>query len=495
MGDARIEIQSEFPNVAGSSSSSGGEKWNQDVVDRDRIRLMETALSADWQRRRLRKSADCCCIFRIPPSFGEGCYQPSMVSIGPYHHGREELKTMEENKRRSLATLLERTRKKMGLTLEDYFVKVKSVEGEARDCYSEAILLESHEFVEILVVDGCFIVELFRKVAGRIPYEEGDPILSLDWTFRSLMKDLTCLENQIPFVVLQALFDLTQSPDKPGYADRVALSSLALHFFSFEPSIRRPMNIWRGGESVVVGRHLLDFLRLSFVIEMPEPESPPSNPPGTARSDVTRCISNWRNPGCKTTVFVPVSHAIRCISMLRGAGIKVTRREGAQSVLAIRFKGSAIEMPPIRMDDFMAAFLRNCVAFEHCLECQYRSITKYAILLDGLIDTYEDVEVLCDQGILENHLGTKGEVATFVNELVKGVIVDDYILHGYLHKLFGEVNQYYNDSWNVYWAILKNKYFNSPWSIMSFFAAIVLLLLSVAQTLFAFLAYVNPPHG
>ncbi|CAH9127827.1 unnamed protein product [Cuscuta epithymum] len=445
---------------------------------------METELSADWPRRRLRKAGHRCCIFRIPQGSGDAWYQPSTVSIGPYHHGREELRMMEENKRRSLATLLERT-KSMGLTLEDYFVKVKSLEEEARDCYSETILLQSHEFVAILVVDGCFIVELFRKAAGRIPFEEGDPIFSVDWTFWSLVKDLTCVENQIPFVVLRELFDLTELPDDGNSMDRVSWSTLIYDFFEFFlpgpsfpfPSDRSESFRWR---------HLLDFLLWNFTRRLPVPGSPP-------RKSWSRVASRLRGGGTRPAFQVTRARVIPCISKLRVAGIKLQRRDGENNFLDVRFEGGAIKMPLIKLDGFMAAFLRNCVAYERCIGYERISgMTEYAIFLDRLIDTYKDVEVLCDHHVMENSLGTVGEVATFVNELVKGVNIDKYYLVFGLSELFGQVNQYYNNSRDVYWATLKNRYFNSSWSIISFFAAIVLLLLSVTQTIFTILAYVKP---
>ncbi|KAL0426512.1 UNVERIFIED_CONTAM: hypothetical protein Slati_2826000 [Sesamum latifolium] len=63
----------------------------------------------------------------------------------------------------------------------------------------------------------------------------------------------------------------------------------------------------------------------------------------------------------------------------------------------------------------------------------------------------------------------------------------------YLSELFNEVNHYYRNHWHVHWASFKYTYFNTPWSFISALAAFVLLVLTVAQTLFTVIAYVRPP--
>ncbi|CAH9127533.1 unnamed protein product [Cuscuta epithymum] len=484
MGDAYIEVESELPEVV----AAGEEKFNEDV-DRELIRSMEKELSADWPRRRVGKLVDySCCIFRVPVRFGQRGIVPSTVSIGPYHDNkREEYRAMEKNKRRSLASLLERTREEKGLTLEDYFVKVKCLEEEARDYYSEAIPLASHEFLAILVVDGCFIVELFRKWFGIVDLEEDDPLFIFgDSTAVALLNDLLSIENQIPFFVLQALFDLTKSPDDdPGWS----LPFIFLNIFRDDPSFSRPEAILDGVEGIR-WRHLLEILRWSFIQRLPQRE-PPRKPPGFAWS---RAILRQLR-GTKAKVVPKSRGGMQCISKLRKAGIKPTPSKEGDSVRAIGFNGGTIVMPPIRIDGFMAAFLQNCVVYEQYLPDRCKSITEYAIFLDRLIDTHADVGVLREEGVLTNYYGTDGELAKAVNELVKGVNTSFCDEEGDLSQVSRQINLYYNSTyWHFHWAAFKDKYFNSPWSSISFFAAIVLLLLSVTQTVFAILPYFKPLH-
>ncbi|KAH6837776.1 transmembrane protein [Perilla frutescens var. hirtella] len=432
-------------------------------VNKDRLASMQQRI-ADTPRILSRSAGKSfCCIFKVPQSFIDingRCYQPQIVSVGPYHHGDSRLQMIEEHKWRFLGTLLRRMQGR-GLSLEDLLEAMQPLEARARECYSANIHFSTDEFVEILVVDGCFLIELFRKFGGVVAFEAGDPLLSLKWIYSFLRRDLIRLENQIPFFILQCLFDLTKLP---GEESSPTLSNLALQFFntSFQRS-EEFINKFNVSES----KHLLDFLRSSFIPERHE------EPKKEEMKDEYRS-----------------SAAILSISKLRRAGIRLKATK-EDSLLVIKFRRGAIEMPTITVDDFMCSFLLNCVAYEQCHRHCSTHMTTYATLLDCLINTVKDVEYLCDKNIMENCLGTDAEVARFINNLGKDVSLD--VDSCYLSELFADVNNYYKNHWHVYWASFKYTYFNTPWSFISALAALVLLLLTIAQTYFTTLAYVRPP--
>lgn len=131
------------------------------------------------------------------------------------------------------------------------------------------------------------------------------------------------------------------------------------------------------------------------------------------------------------------------------------------------------------------------MAFEQCHNSSSKHLTTYATFLDSLVNTAKDVEYLSDCNIIENFFGTEAEVARFINNLGKDVAFDIDLC--YLSKLFNDVHDYYQNSWHVQWAGFKYRYFDTPWSFISALAAFVLLLLTVTQTFYTVLAYVNPP--
>ena len=430
-------------------------------MSKDRVLLMHQKISEPPQILTNGAGKSTCSIFRVPQSLIEvngQIYQPHIVSIGPYHHGEPQLKMIQEHKWRYLGSLISRTEKTKGLKLEDYLVAIAEIEEKIRECYSETIHFNSDELVEMMVLDGCFLIELFRKASNPIRFEPDDPIISMAWIIPFFYRDLLRLQNQIPFRVLEILFEISKSGDDDD-EDDTPLPLLALQFF--DNVIQRPQGVIDKYRDLKP-RHLLDLMRLSLIpTNLPEPRVRRNTP----------------------------SHIIHCVSKLRRAGIKLNAAD-EDSFLTVKFRGGVLEMPPITIDDFTTSFLLNCVSFEQCHKSCTKHFTTYATLLDCLVNTYKDVEYLCDRNILENCYGNDGEVARFINNLGKDVAFDIDLC--YLADLFDDVHQYYRNSWHVQWAGFKYTYFDTPWSFISALAAFILLVLTVAQTLYTIYGYYNP---
>ncbi|EHA8591685.1 putative UPF0481 protein [Cocos nucifera] len=108
------------------------------------------------QRKRPAKPS----IFRVPPimrSSNPDGYEPKLVSIGPYHHGKPSLQAMEEIKWQILDHLLSKDPKG---SIHQYLKQMQGLAVEARSYYSEVINMESRKFAEMLLLDG-FIIQLF----------------------------------------------------------------------------------------------------------------------------------------------------------------------------------------------------------------------------------------------------------------------------------------------------------------------------------------------
>ncbi|KAJ0975868.1 hypothetical protein J5N97_017833 [Dioscorea zingiberensis] len=98
--------------------------------------------------------------------------------------------------------------------------------------YSEKLELEPEAFVEMLVLDGCFIIELLVKLTLLMKNEQ---IFNENWKLPLIRSDILLLENQIPFFIIQALFDSTIIPefvfeDKKANEPPVILIELALSY-------------------------------------------------------------------------------------------------------------------------------------------------------------------------------------------------------------------------------------------------------------------------
>ena len=164
-----------------------------------------------------------CTIYRVHRhlrNVNPKAYEPEVIAIGPYHrhdnnNNNEHLKRMEGHKLRYLKQLLDAND-----PLNDvkrFVAAVSRVEAEARRCYADLPeTLTPAEFIQMLVLDGCFIVQLVRKFKSVMLREKNDPIFQMNWMINSLQRDLMLFENQLPFFVLCELYDLIEAPNQPS---------------------------------------------------------------------------------------------------------------------------------------------------------------------------------------------------------------------------------------------------------------------------------------
>ncbi|GMP84614.1 hypothetical protein CsSME_00038073 [Camellia sinensis var. sinensis] len=82
----------------------------------------------------------------------------------------------------------------MGVDLRQLMKAMKGLESKARSCYSEPIPMSSKDFIDMMVLDGCFIVKLLHQVCGS----QGSENVNIPIFMRDLLK----LENQLPLFVL-----------------------------------------------------------------------------------------------------------------------------------------------------------------------------------------------------------------------------------------------------------------------------------------------------
>ncbi|KAL7251346.1 hypothetical protein ACSBR1_013227 [Camellia fascicularis] len=77
--------------------------------------------------------------------------------------------------------------------------------------YADPIHLDSNEFVEMMLLDSCFIIQLFHKYRN-VELRKDDPIFQLAHIQSSMRRDSMLFENQLPFFVLLKLFNMPQNP-------------------------------------------------------------------------------------------------------------------------------------------------------------------------------------------------------------------------------------------------------------------------------------------
>ncbi|XP_043708194.1 UPF0481 protein At3g47200-like [Telopea speciosissima] len=437
------------------------------------------------------------CIYRIPRILREGheshkAFVPQIVSLGPYHHGQKHLLDMEGHKWRSLHQILKRNRQDANLYLDS----IGELEEKARACYEGPILLSSYEFVEMMVLDGCFMLEFFRGAAEdfkHLGYSRNDPVFAMRAVMHSIQRDMIMLENQIPLFVLDRLLGLQiGEPDQRGL-----VAKLALRFFdplipTDEPLRQRERNklvssLSRSSGTTTTpfdpfadqtGLHCLDVFRGSLLRKGPTPEPPTASRIWMKRKSRTVRVADKRR-----------QQLIHCVTELKEAGVEFRKRK-TDRFWDIKFENGVLWIPRLLIHDGTKSLFLNLIAFEQChLDCS-NDITSYVIFMDNLINSPEDVAYLHYRDIIEHWLGSDAEVSELFNKLCQEVVYD--INHSELARLSEQVNRYCNYRWNAWRASLAHNYFNNPWAIISVFAAVFLLLLTSLQTFYSVYAYYRP---
>ena len=118
---------------------------------------------------------------------------------------------MEQHKRRAVLHIVNRS----GKHLQEFVAVIEEVVEELQGAYDD---LDDKKwrgankgrFVEMMVTDGCFLLELIGILAGDY-YAANDPIFSKTSFSRLwpiMRNDMVAMENQLPLVVLQRLLSV-----------------------------------------------------------------------------------------------------------------------------------------------------------------------------------------------------------------------------------------------------------------------------------------------
>lgn len=380
-----------------------------------------------------------CCIYRIPRNLrkvNENSYTPSLISIGPFHRGNKEFRAMEEQKLRYLQRFIQRNKNR---DLEDYLSASMKWEKEARDCYLGTISLTSIEFTEMLVIDGCFIIEFFLSWRER-NFGPNDRIFHRPALSQAVLRDLKLLENQVPFFILEILYNIAFEDNEKalGFLNltcecMIGLGKVPQHF----------------QKTKIL--HLVDFLRTYYL--------PPE------RKEIYHDGQDWDFPDGISELYES------------GVTLKVDKDD---KFLNIKFENGVLYIPELMLENHTESQLRNLVAFEQCHYPRESFVVDYVLFLDSLIYDRKDVEVLVNHGIILNSPGSSEDVYRLFSNISKGTTYSRGSF--YYADVCRRLNEYCGTPWNRWKAILRQDYFSNPWSMISTIAAIVLLILTVIQT-------------
>ncbi|XP_030962614.1 UPF0481 protein At3g47200-like [Quercus lobata] len=413
-----------------------------------------------------------CCIYKVPKKLREvkkEAYTPKLISIGPLHHGEYELLSMQMLKLNYLREFCYRAK----TCHEDIARFIEEKEQRIRRCYKDIsdYDLSSEDFVNMVVLDSIFIIELFLRSAATdrrsrrastcgedesYTSEEdgyivrGDCIASNPLLRKHIQQDLLLLENQLPFFILDELHTKFSWFEQNKYISFVELT--CNYLFPESKTMKDKID----KEKV---KHFTDLMRYLY--------HPPKDCDGAAP------IKNLHNA-----------------KKLEDAGV-ILEKDEKKTLLDIDFQEgdlwnifpgfivswillflpcldhiewlkktqTILKVPVFEVNDETEGIFRNVMALEQCHYPDKAYICNYFVLLDYLINTRDDVELLVEKGIIVNKLGSYKAVATMVNRLCLEITGENH----YYIKLVKDINDYYEDSWNRNMGYLRTVYFRDVW--------------------------------
>jgi hypothetical protein len=385
---------------------------------------------------------DVCGIFRVPRDIrelNEKAYTPKYISIGPLHFGANEtLRATQKLKMEFFKMFVDKAQvsvEELGRAVSDDEVNI------IRGCYAGTSELDDLNYQKMIVLDASFIIVFF--LISLMPTE---------WEYKSeftilksqLMDDFLLLENQLPFFIIQTLYNLAfKSHPGSRYPSFVKLTYDFLKRYNTQNMPPPP-------DSIKI-MHFVDLIRTFFL-----PNDLPRRSQGII--DMHLCTA----------------------SQLHKAGVKFKVRL-SKCLFDLKFTNGVLKIPRLQVDYSTEYFFRNIMALEQFYYKWESYVSDYIRILDFLIDTTKDVDLLVQKNILVNNLGDSNAVATMVNNLNKGTSLSSMNLN--YCDLCKDLNTFYKNPRHTWKVALRRDHFSNPWMTMATVSAIILLLLTLGQTI------------
>ena len=406
-----------------------------------------------------------CCIYKVPIDLrkkNEEAYTPQVISIGPLHHDKKELDDMQKQKKRYKHIFKERKGNEKLVEMKSY---IKRQEIKIRNCYEQPSLLKSDPFVDMILDDAVFIIELFLRHYWNVD----DFLLEKPRYKNTIKRDLQLLENQLPYFVLNELYisaiqGFDFSPFKGSTCtDHPSFLDISCKFFDY--------------------KSCADFSKMEgFNVEH--------------FTDLRRYVLMQNHPISKTPKKVV---DLPCATKLDKSGVtfKASDVENEDRLLDLKFltskRGSILpffkkyelHIPRIMVNDWTEVLMRNVMALEQCHYPKETHVCNYIAFMDFLINTEKDADLLIEKGIIVNCLGENKAIARMFNNFCLQTSKSPSCYS----DLAEHLKTHYRSPYHHAKATLKSVYFGDPWKGTGTVVGIIILLLALANTVHSILRF------
>lgn len=334
-------------------------------------------------------------------------------------------------------------------SVDRYVNAVRAKAEAARACYAEDIEPGEDRFVEMLLLDGVFVIEFLREYKSSCRGEESHvPFFGFGSVVSLILRDLMLFENQIPLLVLLELFDLSKNPQ-----DRKKLNDLMW------PSLSKTPVLDYENEA---DHHLLGLVHRTICRSFVQ--------------ETSRSLSDIKMEN------------IHSATELKEAGIIFKKpKNGGKSWLNITFKNKILYIHEMEVSDLTESWFQNMIAYEFYLpSSKPKYVTDYAFFLHCLIHSSKDSELLRLSGVISNWLGGDARVYEVIDRLGTNVQTSKNFSYS---DVFCSINRHCRLRRNRWFAVLRRKHLSNPWTSISLAAAAVLLSVGIVQMAFAILSF------
>lgn len=380
------------------------------------------------------KKAEACSISLVQEQLRKSnvkAYTPQVVSIGPIHKGRTSLLYMEEIKLHCVKHLFKRTRYEEKNCLFRCSVAMLEIDQIVRAAYVEAVKLNSDDLAKIMVIDGCFLLELLISASPKLEEKlkcgsshstsPGRHVLIRE----EVLSDLALLENQIPLVVLVVLSDVlfpeeadvrAKGEDLKGEETTRLIQESALSIFGYSADL---------SSGNLRAFHFVQFVHAFMDIDMVKDDENP---------DLKFSIENGQVAYGKLKLQ-------RCATKLEAAGVTI-KPPGNTDLnrfdLKVKFSNRNLEIPQLHITKTTEAKWRNLIAWElnrtslekhqarkedEKTKCRF---ICYAWFIQSLVCCVHDVKLLREKEVLVVDREVKSEKG---KEKKKKIMSDEDLLN------------------------------------------------------------------
>jgi hypothetical protein len=354
---------------------------------------------------------------------------------------------------------------------------------------------------------------------GQRKIEEEDYILRKIWLANGIYYDLLLLENQLPFFVLEKLYKFAGFSDSPSSCNHheegklveehkenlktrdAPIVKLFRNYFTYYDQMRKSI-----GEEVIVKptgkekterpigeevKHFTDLLRYLFCPQKMEERWErkkekwsieggcmcSSKNKKRRESGTQFCATKLDDAGLKFNVIndrrllditIPgcsgrypcfgLSCLVACFPCLICLICFPSLTCLLRCFRCFKCPMHIFKFPQLVIDCNTEAIFRNLMALEQCHYPSKTYICSYVLLLDRLIDTEEDVDLLVNKKVIAHRLGSNAEVATLINKLGCRIVAPT---PSYFENIAQKLNDHYEFPLNHFLATLKREYFTN----------------------------------